>query len=120
MSVSQANVGQLYQQNYNGIHWTQPGGQGTTVYPQEAIGTPFTNYPVPGQIFSENAGALWVSGCGHWFDCVRLQQDYDATTGSSCCCVLCPICSYIINLIEPFEDAIIDVAMTTKYPIVIP
>jgi hypothetical protein len=117
---STANIGSLYQPNYNGIHWTQPGGQGTQVFPAQADGQPFVNYPVPGQIFIEAGSALWRAGCAHGFDCVRLVKDYDPTTGKHCCLVLCPICSYIINLIEPFDDAIISNAMTTKYPIAIP
>lgn len=94
-------VGTVYIPNYNGIPWTQPGGPGTTVFPQQQS-NPWANYPVAGQFFIEASG-LWTVGCGHWVDYPYVWRDYDACTGESCAIVSCPICSYIQYLMEPYE-----------------
>ena len=75
--------------------WTQPGGPGTTVFPQQQNG-PFANYPVPGQFFSETTG-LFVVGCGHWVDQAYVYYDTDTTTNppTPVVAVTCPLCSYV-------------------------
>lgn len=108
-------LGALYQTNYHNIAWYQPGGPGTVVSPQQADGTPFSAYPVPGQIFVEAGSALWRAGCGHGFDCFRIQRDFDTVTGLSAALILCPVCSYIINVLEPYESAY----DTMRHPIII-
>ena len=95
-------VGTLYIPNYNHIAWTQPGGTGTTVYPQQGDG-PFLAYPVPGQFISEAGESLWRAGCGHGFDVWLVFRDYDSSTSSSVAVVCCPLCTYIMQLIEPYE-----------------
>jgi len=112
---SAGDIGTLYQAKYNNINWSQPGGKGTQVFPAQADGQPFSAYPVPGQIFVEAGEALWRAGCGHGFDAFRIQQDYDPTTKSSCALILCPICSYLINVIEPYEL----VYSVTQHPIIV-
>ena len=104
MSVSSADVGTLYQKNRNGIAWSQPLGPGTAVYPQEAnyIYDPPQNPIPPGTFFSESSG-LWFAGCGHNFDDFWVFRDYDDITSSSVAIVACPLCSFIIQLIEPYE-----------------
>lgn len=102
MAVSIDSVGSLYIDNFNNIAWTQPGGSGTTVYPQQNDGV-MTTYPVPGQWISEAGEALWRAGCGHGFDAFMVWKDRDDTENLSAAVVCCPLCSYIIRVIEPYE-----------------
>lgn len=108
-------IGALYIPNWNGIAWSQPNGFGTTVYPQEQIGTPFAAYPVVGEIWAENSG-LWVLGCGHWENAVIIFRDYDEMLGSSAALVCCALCTYIQRIIEPYEEFTNPMA----FPVVIP
>jgi hypothetical protein len=101
VSCLSALIGTLYEQNHNNVPWTQPGGPGTVVFPQQQSG-PFANYPVPGQFFIEQSG-LWSVGCGHFVDYPWIFRDFDQCTGESVAVVACPMCSYIQYLIEPFE-----------------
>jgi hypothetical protein len=74
-------IGTLYNPRQSNIPWTQPGGPGTTVYPQEQINVPFAAYPVVGQIWAENSG-LWVAGCGHWINEPMIFQDGNGFVGN--------------------------------------
>lgn len=94
-------TGTIYIPNYNGIPWAQPGGQGTTVFPQQQSG-PWLNYPVGGQFFIEASG-LWVAGCGHYMDYPEVFRDFDPCANLSVALVCCPICSYIQYGFEPYE-----------------
>ena|SRR5208282_2900002 len=67
-------LGTLYNPRQSGIPWSQPGGPGTIVYPQQQINIPWANYPVPGQFFIEASG-LFVAGCGHWMDYPHIFMD---------------------------------------------
>ena len=96
-------VGSLYIPNWNNIAWSQPGGVGTQVFPAQNDG-PFLAYPVPGQYFSEAGEALWRSGCGHGWDSMQIFKDYDTVTEMSAAILCCPICTYLINVIEPYEE----------------
>lgn len=115
MPLANLFVGTLYIPDYHGVAWSQPGGPGTQVLPQQQINTPFSNYPVVGQVWAENSG-LWNSPCGHWFNCPLIMMAHDDMLESSAALVLCPLCSYLIRIIEPF-NAIDDVIAN---PIVIP
>ena len=103
MPVTQSQVGTLYDPKWSGIAWSQPGGPNTTVYPQQNNG-PFTDYPVVGQVFAESGMGLWRGPCGHGWDCFLVQRDYDPSTGESVAVICCPLCSLILNLIEPYES----------------
>ena len=107
-------IGQLYIPNYHGIAWSQPGGTGTTVYPQQNDG-PFTAYPVPGQFFAEAGESLWRSGCGHGWDAFHISRDYDPNTSSSAAVIYCPLCSYVVQILEPYDL----VYSVTQYPIIV-
>ena len=85
---------------YSGVRngtltWTQPGGPGTLVYPQ--------------QPFGEHV-ALWVGGCGHWFNHWDVHQNIfnppsqqvGYVTSSAFLC--CPLCSFIQQIIVPYTD----------------
>jgi hypothetical protein len=69
-------IGTLYNPRQSDIAWSQPGGPGTTVFPQEQVNVPFTAYPTGGQLWAENSG-IWVAGCGHWQNEPMIWQDFD-------------------------------------------
>ena len=105
--MSVLTVGTLYKSNFNGIAWSQPGGSGTTVFPQQNTGPfwlqPGKTYPVIGPNFAEAGQALWRAGCNHGFNTFQSFRDFDSATGKSAAVVCCPICSYIVQLLEPYE-----------------
>ena len=107
-------LGALYIPKWNNIAWSQPGGVGTKVFPQENSGS--FGYPVPGIRMEEAGQALWISGCSHGFDCLQVFRDYDSNTQKSVAVLTCPVCTFILNYVEPYE-AIEDVL---QYPILIP
>lgn len=107
-------IGSLYYPRWNNIAWSQPGGVGTEVFPQQNNG-PFTAYPVPGQFFGESSQALWRAGCGHGFDAFEVFRDFNVCTNQSCAIQTCPICTFIVNVISPYE-AIFDVI---QFPILV-
>ena len=93
-------VGALYNSRWNNIAWTQPSGPGSQVFPTQNVG-PWLTFPVPGQFWAETG--LWTAGCQHWFDDWQIFRDYDDSTHKSAAIQCCPICTYIIAIIEPFE-----------------
>jgi len=93
-------VGSLYQPRWNGIAWSQPGGVGTQVFPTQNVGN-FQAYPVSGQMWAETG--LWTSPCLHWFDSFLIQRDFDEGTQMSVAIQMCPICSLIIRIYEPYD-----------------
>lgn len=120
MSVSQASVGTLYVANYNNIAWTQPGGKNSKVFPAQANNAPFTLFPVPGQVIDEVGMSLWPLGCGHGVDVIRVFKDFNTDTQGQCAVVACSICSFIVNIISPYENATSSIAGWTNFPIIIP
>jgi hypothetical protein len=74
--------------------WSQPGGPGTIVYPQQQIG--------------EQIG-LWVEGCAHWFNSWDVRENawnppsfiFAYVVPSAF--VLCPLCGYVQRIITPFD-----------------
>ncbi len=107
-------LGALYIPNWNNIAWSQPNGVGTKVFPAQQSG-PFLQFPVPGQFFDEPGEALWRAGCQHGFDAFQVFRDYDDSTGMSAAIQTCPICTFIVAVIEPYER-IFDVL---QYPILV-
>jgi hypothetical protein len=83
-------VGTLYNPTQSNIPWSQPGGPGTKVFPQQQNG-PWLNYPTPGQFFIEATG-LFVAGCGHWQDAPRIFI-IGGDNGTAVVC--CAICTYV-------------------------
>lgn len=119
MPVSQANIGTQLYSNWNNVNWSQPGGANTKVLPQQSNG-PYTFYPVPGVTLVDAGQAIWLFGCGHGANLPMLFKDFNTDSQTQCCIVACPVCSFIMYYITPYEDAIIDIAMTNRFPIVIP
>lgn len=94
-------IGSLYIKNNNGIAWSQPGGPGTTVYPQQNDGS--FGYPGNFILMQEQGSGLWVSGCSHWWDCMSVYKDYDTVSQKSAAIFCCPLCGYLIRVVEPYE-----------------
>jgi hypothetical protein len=108
-------IGTLAVANWNGIAWSQPGGAGTTVYPQEQVNVPFTAYPVGGQIWAENSG-LWVLGCGHWQNAVLILRSYDPVNQVSAALICCALCTFVQRIQEPYES----IENPLLFPVIIP
>jgi hypothetical protein len=116
--VSLPTIGTLYDPKWNNIAWSQPGGAGTKVFPAEAINIPWgppNGYPVVGQIFSENSG-LWTTGCQHWFNALMIFRGFDVSTGKSAAIACCPLCSFVCNILEPYES----ITDPMRFPVIIP
>jgi hypothetical protein len=120
MSVSQSSIGLQLYPRYNSIAWTQPLGKGTAVLPAQANNSPFTAFPVPGNVIDEVGMSLWHLGCGHGIDVIRIFKDFDTDTQTQCAVVACSVCSYIQRIISPYEDATINNPPMPKYPIIVP
>lgn len=102
MALSTYHVGKLYDPKYNNIEWTQPGGAGTPVYPQQVTGgfDLLSNKP-----FSELSGQ-YIGVCGHSFNMCTVFREVDVNTGESVALLCCPSCSCVQRTISPFSDAV--------------
>lgn len=95
-------IGALYPLNGGlGGFWSQPGGPNTTVFPQQETGNTdyFSTKP-----FNELTGQ-YMGVCGHSFNEVLVQRDYDLDTATSVALLCCPLCGCVQRTIEPYEDA---------------
>lgn len=88
-------VGSLYNHGFvNGLPtFTQPGGVGTTVFPQQAQISPanfqgYIQYPMayPGQYYPS---------CGHVINTFDVFFEYNASAGEIYALICCPFCSFI-------------------------
>jgi hypothetical protein len=68
-------IGTLYNPKQSNIPWSQPGGPGTIVYPQQQINIPY-GFPAPALLINESTGLFSVF-CGHWVDYPRIFLDDD-------------------------------------------
>lgn len=102
----QFEVGQLYLGfNRNGLPvWKQPGGIGTTVYPQlpramswfgEANDNTSTQYQWPLAYPSQ-----YVFGCGHPMNCPEIYSYYDPYEEEIMALICCSQCSYIQQIMS--------------------
>lgn len=100
----QWQVGQLYKNGLvNGLPvFTQPGGIGTTVYPQAPALFPqqYMGYP---QVVM-NYPSLYVALCGHSFNCYEIFEVIDPYAGVQVALCCCPVCSLIQEIISPYEN----------------
>lgn len=82
--------GKVYGQQY----YTQPGGPGTNVFPQQQQGE---------QV------ALWVAGCGHWFNHWDVRENnfnppsFDVNYTELSAFLLCPLCGFVQRIISPYD-----------------
>jgi len=97
MPTNDWQVGLQYDKKWNNVAWTQPGGVGTKVYPQQVTGNSdlLTNEP-----FSELSGTF-LFGCGHSVNQVLLQIDWNYDTDEQVALICCPTCSFVQRVISP-------------------
>lgn len=107
MPANRWQIGTLYPEGgLNNINWSQPGGPGTQVFPQQQVGVDYISIDP----FNELTGIMSV-GCGHFINTPLIQREYDYDTGESVALCTCPLCGYIQEAIEPFEAALDTVAI---------
>jgi hypothetical protein len=99
----QFQVGQLYNGGYvNGLKvWSQP-VPGGLVYPQ-----PQRQYPQQYQGYYQAPMAysyLYAFACGHLLNCPEIYEVYDPYAGVQVALVCCNQCSFIQQIISPYED----------------
>ena len=95
-------VGALYPNGgLNNIAWSQPGGPGTIVYPQQQIGGAYESITP----FNEATG-MFRAGCGHAMNQALVQREYDYDNDISVALVTCPLCGYVQYSLSPFESAL--------------
>jgi hypothetical protein len=101
-------VGDLYNGGYqNGLLvYTQPGGNGTPVFPQPPKTSPPSNWKntnyLPVYPFVRVALLAWP--CGHWINEPEIFKVYDNYSQENAALLCCSVCSYIGYIIEPYED----------------
>ena len=102
MPANSWQVGALYPPGGpNNVKWSQPGGIGTIVLPQQQTGVDyFSTKP-----FSELSGQF-ASPCGHYQNMPLIQREWDYETNSSVALICCELCGYVAYTIEPFEAAL--------------
>lgn len=99
-AVAQQNrwaLGEMYYQGrLNGVpFWTQPGGPGTIVFPQNQRNTPWLDWPGAGTM-TINEIANWVNpGCQHVVKMFNVIQEFDYDKGMPVQLLCCPSCSYV-------------------------
>jgi len=98
------NQGDLLKQGVeNGLDvWTQPNGNGTTVFPQFPKLYPQVPQGYPQAPFAYQGFLLF--GCGHWANTVEVFQMYDPFNDIRAALCCCPMCSFIQLIVEPAHD----------------
>lgn len=74
---------------YGQLYWTQPGGPGTTVFPQQQ---------------PAEKVAMFVLGCGHWvnsFEVRIMAYQPPSQPLDKAAYVLCPLCGFVNRIIYP-------------------
>lgn len=78
--------------------WSQPGGIGTTVYPQ-------AKDSAPGQFETPlTPSGQYIPPCGHAQNALRVWQEYDPESGEQAAIVCCNVCTFVIQIIIPYSD----------------
>jgi hypothetical protein len=99
-------VGELYYGGkINGIGpvvWTQPNGPGTPVSPAAPTQYPVINQGYPQTPFSYEG--LFSFPCGHWCNTCEVFEAYDEDNETSAAICCCPVCSYCILIVEPYNE----------------
>lgn len=78
--------------------WRQPGGPGTTVYPQpyDSAAGEFEPPLIPQGMYSFQ--------CGHIFNLPAIFEEYDPDTDEQAAIICCPVCTLVQQIIEPYEE----------------
>ena len=101
-------VGTLRNGGYvNGLLvFTQPGGPGTKVSPQPSQVNPPPNWKnsnwLPAFPYSYQGLLSWP--CGHWTNTAEIYQQYDEENEVEAALLCCPVCSFIVNIVEPYSE----------------
>jgi hypothetical protein len=102
MPTNDWTIGLQYDPKWNNIAWSQDGGVGTKVYPQQVTGNSNILSIEP---FNELDG-VYILGCGHSINEALIFRDWDYDTGMSVALICCSICTYIQSRVEPYELAL--------------
>lgn len=95
-------IGALYPAGgLSNIKWSQPGGVGTLVFPQQQTGVAYLST----KPFSELSG-IFACPCGHFCNYPLVQREWDYATSSSVALICCPLCGYVVYTMAPFESAL--------------
>ena len=95
-------IGELYPSGgLNNVKWSQPGGPGTLVYPQQQLGGEYLEI----KPFNEFSG-IFTAGCGHSQDEALIQREYDYVNQTSVALICCQLCGYVQYTLSPFEAAL--------------
>lgn len=96
-------IGTLYNPSGDAIpgtlpsFWSQPGGPGTTVYPQpKDTAAGFLEPPLI-------SIGMYVWGCGHITNLPAVFEAYDDETQERAALICCPTCTFIQLIIEPYS-----------------
>lgn len=84
------------------VVWTQPGGIGTPVSPAAPTQYPGHDEGYPQEFFSYEG--LFSFGCGHWTNTCEVFEVYDPTTEMQAAVCCCPVCSFVIIIVEPYNN----------------
>ena len=76
--------------------WTQPGGIGTTVFPQAPTLFPqqFMGY----QQVPMSYPSLYVWGCGHQTNTAEIFEVFQPSLDDQAALITCPVCSFIAQI----------------------
>lgn len=97
-------VGTLFQPNADAVlgslppTWTQPGGPGTRVFPQQTDSAAGEFEP------PMTPTGMYVPGCGHPCNCLAVFKQYDIITAEDVAIICCPACTYIQQIINPYRN----------------
>lgn len=102
MPTNDWTIGLQYDPKWNNIAWSQPGGVGTRVFPQEVTGNSDQLSVKP---YNELTG-VYIFGCGHSANQCMVFQDWDYNTSMTVALICCPLCTFIQSRVEPYSEAL--------------
>lgn len=78
--------------------WSQPGGPGTTVYPQpyDSAAGEFEPPLIPYGMYSFM--------CRHIFNLPAIFEEYDPVSGEQAAIICCPVCTLVQQIIIPYSE----------------
>lgn len=100
-------IGVMYYQGaMNGTpnFYTQPDGPGTQVFPTQKNNQPWPEWPAAGGMIINETTPWWSPPCGHSLRFWQVIREYDYDNDVSCALVTCSYCSFVVNVIRPFEE----------------
>ena len=101
-------IGTLYNTGLvNGLLvWTQPGGPGSIVQPQPPQINPPPTWKnsnwLPAYPYVYIGLLSWP--CGHWTNTCEIYQEFDPVNEVEAALLCCPVCSFIVQIVEPASE----------------